>query len=555
VSDLETRPGGDTGDTGPWPSRTRGDADLGDAATGASGRSTDEVARDDDQGGDWGYGAYMSRWGDDGEVPTTRSSWIRLALLVVGIAALGVLFGLTLIAIIVALLISIALHELGHFLAAKWSGMKVTEYFIGFGPRIWSFRRGETEYGVKAIPAGAYVRIIGMSNLDRVDPADEARTYRSKSYPKRLVTILAGPLTNIALGFLILVAVFSTFGASDDSLWSVKSVTPGSAAAAAGVQAGDRVVAVGDTKVETFDDLGAALADKAGTATTVTVERGGTKLVLPAQPGWRLSASGAAAIPGATAKDRITKVDGQPVSSYEEVVAALAAANGPVDLEVEHNAYLWSTTVQGPIQLPADGKAGFFGIAPSREVGTVRMNPIEAVGASTKALGTMTVGTVQALGHLFSPSGISSYSNQVVDAASGSADQPKPLQVGGATLTPIGPAPGSSATGVTQSTDRPVSIIGIIQIGNSMAGMGWDKLLLLIATVNFALGFFNLLPLLPLDGGHAAVATYEAVRSRKGRPYRVDMAKLMPVTYLAVAMLLMFGLSAMFLDLRNPLTP
>ena len=73
--------------------------------------------------------------------------------------------------------------------------------------------------------------------------------------------------------------------------------------------------------------------------------------------------------------------------------------------------------------------------------------------------------------------------------------------------------------------------------------------------MNFALGFFNLIPLLPLDGGHAAVATYEAVRSRKGRPYRVDMAKLMPVTYLAVAMLLMFGLSAIFLDIRNPLTP
>ncbi|MFN8041482.1 MAG: site-2 protease family protein [Acidimicrobiales bacterium] len=555
MSDLETRPGGDTG---PWPSRSRGDDALGGAATGegvGAGAADDVTHHPDDGQGDWGYGAYMSRWGDDGEAPTTRSSWIRLALLVVGVVALGVLFGLTLIAVIVALLISIALHELGHFLAAKWSGMKVTEYFIGFGPRIWSFRRGETEYGVKAIPAGAYVRIVGMNNLDRVDPADEGRTYRSKSYPKRLVTILAGPLTNIALGFLILVAVFSTFGAADDSLWSIKAVSPGSAAAAAGVQPGDRVVAVGGTPVASFDDLGRVLADKAGTATVVTVDRNGTSVDLPAQLGWRLSASGAAAIPGATAKDRITEVDGRPTGSYEEVAAALAAANGPVDLQIEHRGYLWSATVDGPIQLPADGKSGFFGVEPSRDVGTVRMNPIEAVGASGKALGAMTVGTVQGLGHLFSPSGISSYSNQVVDAASGSADQPKPLQVGSTTLTPIGPAPGSSSNGVTQSTDRPVSIVGIIQLGNSMAGLGWDKLLLLIATVNFALGFFNLIPLLPLDGGHAAVATYEAVRSRKGRPYRVDMAKLMPVTYLAVAMLLMFGLSAIFLDIRNPLTP
>ena len=154
MSDLETRP---DGDTGPWPRRAQGGDALGpDASPGAAAGPVDDGTHHADDGqGDWGYGAYMSRWGDDGEAPTTRSSWIRLALLVGGIVALGVLFGLTLIAVILALVISIALHELGHFLAAKWSGMKVTEYFIGFGPRIWSFRRGETECGSRESRDGA----------------------------------------------------------------------------------------------------------------------------------------------------------------------------------------------------------------------------------------------------------------------------------------------------------------------------------------------------------------------------------------------------------------
>ena len=90
------------------------------------------------------------------------------------------------IGVLAAIIAMIMLHELGHFVMAKRAGMKVTEFFLGFGPRLWSIRRGETEYGVKAIPAGGYVRIIGMSNVDEVDPADEERTYRAKPYRHRL---------------------------------------------------------------------------------------------------------------------------------------------------------------------------------------------------------------------------------------------------------------------------------------------------------------------------------------------------------------------------------
>ncbi len=104
--------------------------------------------------------------------------------------ALGVFAGRGWLLIVGALVVMIFLHELGHYLTAKWAGMKVTEFFIGFGPKIWSFRRGETEYGIKCIPPGAYVRIIGMSNLDEVPPEDEPRTYRQQSYPQRLLVVV-----------------------------------------------------------------------------------------------------------------------------------------------------------------------------------------------------------------------------------------------------------------------------------------------------------------------------------------------------------------------------
>src|SRR6266545_6462640 len=115
------------------------------------------------------------------------------------------------IAFVVILLLSVMLHEFGHFLTARRFGMKATEFFVGFGPRLWSFRRGETEYGIKAIPAGGYVRIVGMNNLEDVPPEDEARSYRQQSFPKRLVVVLAGPATHfvqaVVLVFLLLAVV------------------------------------------------------------------------------------------------------------------------------------------------------------------------------------------------------------------------------------------------------------------------------------------------------------------------------------------------------------
>ncbi len=109
------------------------------------------------------------------------------------------------------------LHELGHFATAKWSHMKVTEYFVGFGPRLWSIRRGETEYGVKAIPAGGYVKIPGMTNLEEIDPEDEPRTYRRKPFHNRIIVASAGSFMHFVIAFLLAWSAILYFGTPSSS--------------------------------------------------------------------------------------------------------------------------------------------------------------------------------------------------------------------------------------------------------------------------------------------------------------------------------------------------
>src|SRR5215475_5235858 len=153
-----------------------------------------------------------------GEKVVYETGGIRLELLIAAGIAVGVIWGGWLLAMILGVGLMIFLHELGHFVTAKWSGMKVTEFFIGFGPRLWSFHRGETEYGVKALPVGAYVRIIGMNNLDEVDPADEPRTYRQQSFPKRLLVVSAGSLAHFAQAFVLLVVLLGVVGVPGGSI-------------------------------------------------------------------------------------------------------------------------------------------------------------------------------------------------------------------------------------------------------------------------------------------------------------------------------------------------
>ncbi len=221
-----------------------------------------------------------------GEQVVYETGGVRLALLVLGTLAIGLLWGWWYVATILGIGLMIFLHELGHYLTARWSGMKVTQFFIGFGPRIWSFHRGETEYGIKALPVGAYVRIIGMNNLDPVEPVDEPRSFREKSFPKRMLVMCAGSMSHFIQAFVLLVILLGVVGVPGGTLtrnadeWTIGKVTPHSAAALAGLQPGDRIVALDGTPVSHWFAITEAMrGHKDGDTIDVALERDGEPLV------------------------------------------------------------------------------------------------------------------------------------------------------------------------------------------------------------------------------------------------------------------------------------
>ena len=218
-----------------------------------------------------------------------RSALLRLAVILAVAVVAAVATGVArTLAVIAAIVLIIMLHEGGHFITAKLSGMKVTEYFLGFGPRLWSVRRGETEYGIKAIPAGGYVRIVGMTNLEEVAPADEPRTYRAASFPRRLLVVSAGSLVHFILAILliwVLLAFVGTPGSQPTLTVASVSVVPGkSPAQAAGLQVGDKILAVDGQPVRKWDQLPPIISAHAGQTVTITVLRNGQSLVLHAVP-------------------------------------------------------------------------------------------------------------------------------------------------------------------------------------------------------------------------------------------------------------------------------
>jgi regulator of sigma E protease len=179
---------------------------------------------------------------------------------------IGVLGGLVLMVII---------HEAGHYLVAKRAGMKVTEFFAGFGPRIWSTSRGETEYGFKALPLGGYVKIVGMNNLEEVDPEDESRTFRAKSYRWRAATAIAGPLMNVLAAVLLFFLVFAFAGYYEYDT-SIHSVQADSAADSIGIGPGDRLLSIDGVPIERWQDVPDTVQPLAGRTVTVVYQPDGT---------------------------------------------------------------------------------------------------------------------------------------------------------------------------------------------------------------------------------------------------------------------------------------
>ena len=396
---------------------------------------------------------------------TRRGAGISLLIVLLGLIVLAVLRPSTIdtLAIIFGIVALIMLHEAGHYFTAKRAGMKVTEYFLGFGPRVWSFRRGETEYGVKAIPAGGYVRIVGMSNLEDVDTDEEPRTFRHGTFGNRLTVILAGVTVNLILAFLLIYAALIGRGLPDTLEASVSRVLPDSPAAEAGIRDGDRIISIDGQRLDVDRDIAEALRDRVGQPTTLVVERDGGTATLTAVTKKR-SSSDKSGIIGVSV--------GQSVSSYES------------------------------------------------------FNPIEAVPKSFSTIGQMTRDTGAGIGRLFSPDGLERYSKNFTGDA---------------------PKQGSPA-----SNERPRSIVGIVDIGGDLVGGNVWSLLFLLGAINLIVALFNLIPLLPFDGGHAVVVIYEQAASKvRGREVRVDFRKLVPVTALVLVVFLTLGLSAMFLDIRQ----
>jgi len=399
---------------------------------------------------------------------TRRGAGISLLLVLLGLILLAILRPSTIdtLAIIFGIVALIMLHEAGHYFTAKRAGMKVTEFFLGFGPRVWSFRRGETEYGVKAIPAGGYVRIVGMSNLEDIDPEEEPRTFRHGTFGNRLTVILAGVSVNLILAFVLIYAALLGRGLPNTLEAKVERVLPDSPAAAAGVRDGDRIVGIDGQRLDVDRDIAQALQHRVGQPTTIVVQRDGGTTTLTAVP-----------------KER-----------------------------------------------SGSDNSGIIGVSVSQSVATYEsFNPIEGIPESFSTMGQMTRDTAAGIGRLFSPSGIENYSKNFTGDA---------------------PKQGSPA-----SNDRPRSIIGIVDIGGELVGGNVWSLLFLLGAINLIVALFNLIPLLPFDGGHAAVVIYEQVASKiRGRVVRVDFRKLVPVTALVLVVFLTLGLSAMFLDLRQIFT-
>jgi regulator of sigma E protease len=337
----------------------------------------------------------------------------------------------------------IVLHEAGHFVAAKATGMRVERFFLFFGPTIWSFKRGETEYGVKSIPIGGYVKITGMNPEEDVPPEHEADAYFRKPVWKRIVVVAAGPAVNIVLAFLILFGVYWVNGRPevDQQVGAVKSGTP----AAKVLQPGDRIVAIDGKR------FARASADE------------------------RL--------------DRFAKTVGSHECAGKQVDGCVAST--PVKIEVERDGVTKTFSVHPRYDKEAERSLIGFSYG-SRMAGL-------GAGAAAKEAGDaiweVASGTVHVFTHLFE------------------SEQRK--QVSG--------------------------VVGISDVGHQVIEKGLEKALLLLAFVSLSLGLVNLLPILPLDGGHIFWALVEKLR---GRPVSLRVMERATMVGIALVLMLFFlGLS------------
>ncbi len=401
-------------------------------------------------------------------------------LLIVGLFAL-LWFGAgqTAFFFVIGLMVMIFLHELGHYLTARWTGMKVTQFFLFMGPRIWSFHRKGIEYGIRLLPIGAFVRIVGMHNLDPPDASEVDQAYMYKSYPRKMLVITAGSMMHFIQALIIFVIIASFIGKDDPDDWSITEIsrleTGETPSEEAGLQPGDTIVSV-------------ALAD------------GG-----PEYP--------------ATNWAQVRKY----IRFHQNQTVVLSVLEGGSDDgEVVERA---TTLASVPdLRFAGSGRTasnGYLGVRPAFE-----RNPVSPVVA-VQDFGTAFWSALKAVPIFVSPSTYGDLASLVFSGSDG---------------------------GVTVQDDeanRPISVVGAVRVAGQTDSDVRGPLVLL-AILNIFIGLVNLAPLLPLDGGHAAIATYERLRSRKGRRHHADIARLLPLTYAVVFVLVFLMLTTFYLDIVRP---
>jgi membrane-associated protease RseP (regulator of RpoE activity) len=386
--------------------------------------------------------------------------------------------------LIVALLFSVMLHETGHFVLAKRFGMKVTRYFVGFGPTIWSTWRGETEYGIKALPLGGFVKIVGMHSLDDPeDPADEARAFRNHPAWQRILVLLAGSAMHFILALVLIFGLALGIGIANDNTTQLGTIT-----------------ACVPANVTAFDNATCTGSD-------------------PASPSKQA---------GLQVGDVVTAFNGHPVSSFTQLGDDIRAVPpwSPVTITVRRDGKLLTlnTTVAA-----VPGRSGsYLGIAPA--VVFQVASPLGAINYAGTSFGQVLTGSAHAVASL--PGALPKLFSKNRSSTAG-----------GQVVTVVGAA---EATGA--------------EVGSNA---GWQYkvsfVLLLVASLNIFVGAFNLLPLLPLDGGHIAVIIYERIRAwlarLRGRPDPglANMAKLLPVSFGLFMVIVFFSVVLVLADIVNPL--
>nr|WSY57728.1 site-2 protease family protein [Streptomyces sp. NBC_00886] len=416
----------------------------------------------------------------------------------------------------VGLLVSIAWHELGHLSTAKLFGIRVPQYMVGFGPTIWSRKKGDTEYGFKAIPFGGYIRMIGMfppgpdgriearstspwrgmiedarsAAFEELEPGDESRLFYTRKPWKRVIVMFAGPFMNLILAVALFLTVLMGFGISQQTN-TVSSVSecviaqsqnrdtckksdPASPAAAAGLKAGDKILSFNGVKTTDWNKLSDLIRAAPGKTVPIVVERKGADLTLHAK----------------IASNQVAKKD----------------SSGRI--------------VQGQYVT-----AGFLGF--SAATGIVRQD----FGDSVTWMG-----------------------DRLGEAVDSIADLPGKI-----------PALWNAAfDGAPRQADSPMGVVGAARVGGEIFTLDIPPTqqlamaLMLVAGFNLSLFLFNMLPLLPLDGGHVAGALWESLRRNLAKvlkrpdPGPFDVAKLMPVAYVVAGIFVCFTVLVLIADVVNP---